>query len=351
MIIKFTKTLNPRHEYDIVEIDDTNTIVDDLLKFKNGLYETASNYYFYSDKIFNINGEYEKFKIMARKGDIVSLTARDNSYLVFPSKKTFAIAFNLNYSDVLCYKYDEVILDGKPYVVKYVKDKDTKVTDGVVYTLSQLCKYISSLIKGTVQREIQNIRESQNDKIDRVIKKHYSSMNDVVVSRKYELNVLKILKDGDIKKGQIINLSKSNRYMYDYWLIHMFAYMILAKSKNDENRVTDEKYKFSRRFTDIDDVLDFLEANQDIVNRFFNDINLLFNSPNDMYSVYAPHINGIYMYYEYNNMKCYVYRNIDKQYFNEKVLMPTYVTTGYRLNIKRIKRFIQHNYEYPTFLI
>ena len=350
MIIKFTKTLNPKKEYDIVEIDESDSIAD-VSKFNNYIYETATNYYFYTDKIININGDCEKFKILAKKGDIVSLTARDNSYVVFPSKKTFAIAFNLDYAKVLKYHYAEVLLDKKPYVVKYVKDKDDKVNDGVVYTLSQLCTYISSLIKGYVQRETKRFTDDKDDKISRVVAKHYSN-NIITVSPKYELNVLKIVNDGELKKGELINISKSNRYMYDYWLIHMFAYMILAKSKNDEKRGAEHIYRFGRNFNDIDDVISFLEENQDIVNNFFIESDILFDTPNSMYSAYAPHINGVYMYYEYNNVKCYVYRNVDKQFFNDKLLMPTYVTKGYRINIKKIKKFIQGNtHEHPALFI
>ena len=350
MIIKFTKTLNPRKEYDIVEMDESDSMVD-TSKFNNCIYETSSNYYFYTDKIININGDFEKFKILAKKGDIVSLTARDNSYLVFPSKKMFSIAFNLDYASVLQYQYQEVLFDQKPFVVRYVKDKDDKINDGVVYTLSQLCTYVSSLIKGYVQRETRLLTDNQEDSISRVVNKYYNSRNIVSVSPQYELNVMKISNDGEFKKGEIINLSKSNRFLYDYWLIHMFAYMILAKSKRDEERDAEPIYRFNRSFDNIDEVLKFLEENQDIVNNFFIESNILFNDPNSMYSAYAPHINGVYMFYEYNNVKCYVYRNVDKQYFNDKLLMPTYVTTSYRLNIKKIKKFIQHTNEYPSLSI
>ena len=232
-----------------------------------------------------------------------------------------------------------------------MKDKDDKINDGVVYTLSQLCTYVSSLIKGYVQRETRLLTDNQEDSISRVVNKYYNSRNIVSVSPQYELNVMKISNDGEFKKGEIINLSKSNRFLYDYWLIHMFAYMILAKSKRDEERDAEPIYRFNRSFDNIDEVLKFLEENQDIVNNFFIESNILFNDPNSMYSAYAPHINGVYMFYEYNNVKCYVYRNVDKQYFNDKLLMPTYVTTSYRLNIKKIKKFIQHTNEYPSLSI
>ena len=72
MIIKFTKTLNPRKEYDIVEMDESDSMVD-TSKFNNCIYETSSNYYFYTDKIININGDFEKFKILAKKGVLYSI--------------------------------------------------------------------------------------------------------------------------------------------------------------------------------------------------------------------------------------------------------------------------------------
>ena len=101
MILKFNKTLNIENQYTLIQIDSTDSIID-IAKFSgnNSIYESLDNYYFYTNKIINIEN-YEKFKIMAKKGDIVSLTAMDNSFLVYPSKKTFAIAFNLDYNKVL----------------------------------------------------------------------------------------------------------------------------------------------------------------------------------------------------------------------------------------------------------
>ena len=340
MILQFNKSLNSVNEYSLIKIDNNNTIVD-IRHFNgnNSIYETPEHYYYYSNKIINL-GDYEKFKILAKKGDIVSLTARDNSYLVFPSKKTFAIAFNLKYHEVLQYKYEEVLIDGKPYQVKYVKDKD-KINDGVVYSLKQLCTYISSLIKGNNYYKLIDIIKTNdpNDKIKRVITKYYDTNNNFKFNKKYELNIKKVWQDDQGKWNSITfeNYTKSNVYMYDWYLIRMFAYMILSKSLNDEESYNDPMYRFNRKFNSIDEVFDFLNENQDIVNNFFIETNTLFNSPNDMCSGYATKINGVYMYYTYNNVKTYIYRNIDKQYFNDKLLKQTYVSNKYRHKIKGIK--------------
>ena len=45
----------------------------------------------------------------------------------------------------------------------------------------------------------------------------------------------------------------------------------------------------------------------------------------------------VYMFYECNNVKKYLYRAIDKQHFDDKTLKPTYVTTKYNHRIKGIK--------------
>lgn len=341
MILQFNKSLNTENEYSLIKIDDKDIIVD-ISKFNqnNSVYETPEHYYYYSQKIINIDN-YEKFKFLSKKGDIVSLTARDNSYLVFPSKKSFSIAFNLKYQKVLNYVYEEVLLDGKPYKVKYVKDKDDKVYDGVVYTLKQLCTYISCFIKGYNYRQMVDIvnKKDPDDKIKRVINKYYSSKSNFKFNKKYELNIKKVWCDenGKWHNPEIENISKSNMFMYDYYLIHMFAYMILSKSQNDKDTNNDPMYKFDRDFNTIDEVFDFLSDNQDIVNNFFIETNTLFNSPNSMCSGYSPKINGVYMFYNYNNVKTYIYRNIDKQYFKDKLLKPTYVSTKYRHKIKGIK--------------
>lgn len=347
MILQFNKSLNEDKEYSLIKIDTYDSIVD-VSNFSNSpIYETETFYYFYTDKIIDLGG-LEKFKIIAKKGDIVSLTARDNSYLVFPSKKTFAIAFNLNYNKVLQYKYEEVLFNGKPYQVKYVKDKEDKINDGVVYTLKQLCTYISSLIQGYNYRELVNKSKSSNDKIRRVITKFYDTKSNFKFDKKYELNFKKVYKDKNGKWYTKVyeNYTKSNMYEYDYCLIYMFAFMILAKSKKDEENNNDPMYRFGRNFENFDDVMDFLNEHQDIVNNFFIETNMLFNNPNSMYTSYAPHINGIYMFYDYNNVKTYVYRNIDKQYFQDKLLKQTYVSNKYKHKILGIKNIYNMGNEY-----
>ncbi len=340
MILQFTKSLNDKKEFTLIQIDKYDKIIElEHFTGTNSLYEMPEYYYFYIDKIIDL-GDCEKFKILTKKGDIVSLTARDNSYLIFPSKKTFAIAFNLKYHEVLQYKYEEVIFNNKPYEVKYVKDKDDKICDGVVYTLAQLCTYISSLIQGYNYRKTVDIINSNNDdKIKRVITKYYDSQKEIKVNKKYELNIKKIWVDENNKwhKMNIVNCSKSNKYMYDYYLIWAFAYMILCKSLNDIKINNDQIYCFDTKFDNIDEVFMFLEENQDIVNTFFIETDILFNDPNSMFTGYAPYVNGIYMFYEYNNVKTYIYRNIDSQYLNEKSLKSTYVSKHYRHKIKGIK--------------
>jgi hypothetical protein len=347
MILKFNKSLNEEKEYSLIEIDTKDSIVD-LTNFSNcPIYETANHYYFYNDKMIDIEN-LTKFKIKAKKGDIVSLTARDNSYLVFPSKKTFSIAFNLKYTDVLQYKYVEVLFNGKPYQVKYVENKEDKVNDGVVYTLKQLCTYISSLIKGYNYRSLPNKVNDLDDKIKRVINKYYDLKSNFKFDRKYELNIRKVWQDdnGKWQSTEFINLTKSNMYMYDYYRLYMFAYMILAKSKKDKENENDPIYCFNESFETIDDVMKFLSENQDIVNNFFIETNLLFERPNSMYSSYAPHINGIYMFYEYDNIKTYVYRNVDRQYFKDKLLKRTYVSTKYKHKILGIKNIFTVENDY-----
>ena len=339
MILKFSKSLNDKKEYTLIQIDKYNKIVE-LSHFvgSNSVYESPEYYYFYIDKIIDIDN-YEKFKIMAKKGDIVSLTARDNSYLVYPSKKSFAIAFNLKYNEVLQYKYEEVLFDGKPYEVKYVKDKDDKVCDGVIYTLAQLSTYISSLIKGYNYRKTIDIINNDNDKIKRVITKFYDSNKEIKINRKYELNVKKTYLDENNKwkTFEVVNITHSNKYLYDYYLIRMFAFMILTKSKKDIETNNDQQYCFNETFNTLDDVLEYLENNQDVVNNFFIETDILFNSPNSMLTSYAPYINGVYMFYDYNNVKTYLYRNIDSCHFKEKSLKQTYVSTRFKHKIKGIK--------------
>ena len=53
----------------------------------------------------------------------------------------------------------------------------------------------------------------------------------------------------------------------------------------------------------------------------------------------------IYMYYNYKNVKVYLYRNIDKNRFDDKSLKQTYVSKNYRHKIKGIK----NNYSNFTF--
>lgn len=342
MILKFSKSLNDKKEYTLIKIDKYDRLID-LEHFKDGnqVYESPEHFYFYIDKIIDIDN-CEKFKIIAKKGDIVSLTARDNSYLVFPSKKTFSIAFNLKYHEVLQYKYEEVLYEGKPYEVKYVKEKDDKVCDGVIYTLAQLCTYVSSLIKGYNYRktiDFINKDDKNDDKIKRVINKYYDSKKEIKLNRLYELNVKKIYLDENNKwhSFENINITHSNKYLYDYYLIRMFAYMILTKSKNDIETDNDALYCFGTTFNTLDDVYDFLEENQDIVNNFFIESEILFNNPNSMFTSYAPYINGVYMFYDYNNVKTYLYRNVDSCYFKEKSLKQTYVSTRFKHKIRGIK--------------
>jgi hypothetical protein len=342
MILKFSKSLNDLKEFTLIQIDKYDKIVDlEHFNDSNSLYETPEYYYFFISKIIDL-GDCEKFKIIAKKGDIVSLTARDNSYLVFPSKKTFAIAFNLKYHEVLQYKWEEVIYNGKPYEVKYIKEKSDKVCDGVVYTLSQLSTYISSLIQGYNYRQVIDIVNhgtNNDDKIKRVIQKYYDSNQETKTHKLYELNIKKTYLDENNKwhSFESINISKSNKYLYDYYLIWSFAYMILAKSLNDVDNKNDAMYCFNENFAVIDEVYDFLEQHQEIVNNFFIESDILFNNPNSMFTGYAPYINGVYMFYEYNNVKTYIYRNIDRKYFIEKSLKATYVSKRYRHNIKGIK--------------
>ena len=169
--------------------------------------------------------------------------------------------------------------------------------------------------------------------------KYYDSKTNFKFDKKYELNVKTIYPDKNniYRKEVTENVSKSNMYMYDYYLLRMFAYMILAKSLKDVKTNTEAKYRFGRTFEKIDEVYDFLEENQDIVNNFFIEMDTLFNNPNYMCSGYCPKINGVYMFYECNNVKKYLYRAIDKQHFDDKTLKPTYVTTKYNHRIKGIK--------------
>ena len=241
---------------------------------------------------------------------------------------------------MLQYKYVEVIFNDKPYEVKYVKDRNDKTNDGVVYTLSQLCTYVSSLIKGyNYRKTIDIINTDDEDKIKRVIVKYYDSQKEIKTCKRYELNIKKVWLDENNKyqKSEWINISKSNKYLYDYYLIYMFAYMILTKSLNDIETNNDQLYCFDNKFDTIDEVLEYLENNQDIVNRFFLETEILFNKPNTMFTSYAPVINGIYMFYDYNNVKTYLYRNIDRAYFCEKSLKSTYVSKRYKHKIKGIK--------------
>lgn len=341
MILKLNKNLNTKNEFSLVSFNMDNSLdnisLDNFSESNCNIYETNEYYYYYIDKIIDIDN-CEIFKIKVKKGDIVSLTARDNSYIVFPSKKSFSFAFNLNYNRVLSGEYLEVLRDGKPYEVKYVKDKDDKINDGVVYTLSQLVSYISDLIKGYNYRKAQELFDNDSDPIKRVIIKYYSSKKQEF-HKKYELNIKKcgLNKDNKFVSFTKYNVSKSNHYLYDYYLLRMFAYMILTKSKLDRERSNEEKYCFNEEFNTIEEVYSFLENNQDIVNQFFIETELLFKSPNDMITMYAPHIDGIYMYYEYNGVKTWLYRSIDKQYLDNKSLKPTYVSKHYKHKIKGIK--------------
>ena len=344
MILKLSKSLNDKNEYNLIAFNMYDNIDNlSLNKFdNNNIYESKDYYYYYIKDIIDI-GECEKFKIKVKKGDIVSLTARDNSYIVYPSKKTFAIAFNLNYNKVLSYNYDEVLLDGVPYEVKYVTDNDCKVNDGVVYTLKQLVSYISTLIKGNnyilVDRIINDKNKSQEEeKINRIIRKYYSQDKNSI-GKKYELNVKRICMDENNKwrKGEMINITKSNKHLYDYFLLRMFSYMILTKSKKDRETHNDEKYCFNREFNTLEEVYDFLEENQDIVNNFFIETEMLFSNPNCTFTGYAPYIDGVYMFYEYNNTKVYLYRNVDAAKFSNHSLKCTYVSTKFQHKIKSIK--------------
>jgi hypothetical protein len=260
--------------------------------------------------------------------------------MIFPSKRSFSYAFNLDYNKVLKYTYKEVLYEAKPYEVKYVKDNDLKINDGVVYTLAQLCSYISAIIKSYIYKKTKRIIDYPNseDPIKRVINKYYSEVKNEL-NRKYELNVKKVYLDKNNKwcVKQIINISNSNKYLYDYYLIRMFAYMILTKSKKDVEIDNDPLYSFTDKFDTLEDVYKFLENNQDLVNNFFIETETLFNKPNAMFISYSPHINGVYMFYEYNGIKTYLYRNVDKEFFDEKSLKRTYVTTKFRHRILGIK--------------
>lgn len=347
MILQFDKLLNSKNEYSLKGFDMNDSYngisMDNFID--NNIYEDNNNYFYYIKDIVNI-GNYDRFKLKVKKGDIVSITARDNSYMVFPSKRSFAFAFNLEYAKVLNYTYKEVLLEGKPYVVKYVEDKEDKEMDGVVYTLAQLTSYICTLIKSYNYREAKKLQDGETDKpntgeqiIPRIIHKYYTS-NKVETDKKYELNVKKLGVDENnmFRNITVVNVSKSNRYMYDYTLIRMFAYMILTKSKIDIEKNQEAIYCFENApdFDTIEDVYKFLEDNQDIVNNFFIETELLFNKPNEMYSAYAPHIDGVYMYYEYNGVKTYLYRSKDEQFFKNKTLKCTYVSKRFQHKIKGI---------------
>lgn len=340
MILKLTKCLNDKKQFTLISFDMEDRLYNSNPDNFNGIniYTTNENYYYYIKDIYDL-GNSEKFKIKTKKGDIVTLTARDNSYIVFPSKRTFAIAFDFKYNEVLQYKWKEVLLDGKPYEVKYVKDKDNKLNDGVVYTLAQLVNYVSIIIKGYNNKIVHNIdNDSKEEPIRRIINKHYSLKRNET-DKKYELNLKRVYKtkDGRWHKELLVNISKSNKYLYDYWLIRVFAYMILSKSIKDREINNDSIYCFNEIFDTIEDVYKFLENNQEIVNNFFIETESLFEKPNDMYIAYGPHINGIYMYHEYLGVKYYLYRSIDEQYVNDKSLKQTYVTTRYKHQIKGIK--------------
>lgn len=341
MILKFNKCLNEKNEYTLVSFsmtDELDGVTKDTLK-ENKIYETPEHYYYFIKDIIDI-GKCEKFKVKVKKGDIVSITARDNSYIVYPSKVSFSYAFNLDYTKVREYTYKEVLLDGKPYVVTYVKEKEDKVNDGVVYTLAQLTSYVVTLIKAYNYRETKKMLKDEKDPVTRLINKYYTSER-IETSPKYELNVKKVWLDENNHWQQpetLINVSKSNRYEYDHYLLRMFAYMILTKSKADRERKQDAIYCFNETFDTLEDVYQFLEEHQDIVNTFFIETELLFNKPNSMISMYAPHIEGIYMFYSYNNVKTYLYRSKDREAFESKTLKSTYVSTRYRHKIKGIKQ-------------
>lgn len=345
MILKFGKNLNTKNEYTFISFAMNDSLSGvSIDKFDdNNIYEDNYNYFYYIKDIVDV-GNCDKFKVKVKKGDIVSITATDNSYMVFPSKKSFAYAFNLEYNKVLDYIYKEVLLDGKPYVVKYIKDKEDKQIDGVVYTLAQLASYVSTLIKSYNYREAKKLQDAENENgnsekqiIPRIIHKHYTAKK-VETDKKYELNAKKIYVDENnmFRNLTVVNVSKSNRYMYDYTLIRMFAYMILTKSKIDREKNQEAIYCFENApdFDTIEDVYKYLEDNQDIVNNFFIETEMLFNKPNEMYSAYAPYIDGIYMYYEYNGVKTYLYRSKDEQFFNNKSLKCTYVNKRFRHKIK-----------------
>lgn len=338
MILKISKTLNEKKEFSLISFDIDNKLDNvDIEKFNDSdIYESDEYYYFYIENIIDI-GNCEKFKIKAKKGDIVTLTAKDNSFVVFPSKRSFAITFNLNYTKVLNYTYDEVLLEGKPYEVKYVKDNEAKINDGVVYTLGQLVTYISIIIKNRNYNKI-SAKSKSNDTLNRVIMKYYSS-DGIKIDKKYELNVKKVWIDSENKwhSRTIVNVTKSNKYEYDYYLLRMFAYMILTKSLNDVETNNDPIYCFDRKFDTLEDVYSFLEENQDIVNNFFIETELLFTRTNETLTSYAPYISGVYMYYCCNGVKTYLYRTADSSNFNDKSLKGTYVSTRYRHKIKGIK--------------
>lgn len=340
MILKLTKCLNEDNQFTLISFDIYDILYNenpDL--FKNNNIYSADEYYFYYIKDIYDLGDCQKFKIKTKKGDIVTLTARDNSFIVFPSKRTFAVAFNFNYNEVLAYKWKEVLLNGKPYEVKYVKSNENKTNDGVVYTLAQLVNYVSIIIKGyNYTKLVHRDYPPGDDKIAKVINKHYSTKRNEV-DRKYELNMKQVYqtKDGKWHKRILKNISESNKFLYDYWLLKMFCYMILSKSINDKEINNDPIYCFKESFDKLEEVYAFLENNQDIVNSFFIESELLFNKPNDMYILYGPHINGIYMYAEYLGVKYTLYRTIDERYALDKTLKQTYVSTKYKHKIKNIK--------------
>lgn len=340
MILKLTKTLNGKNEFTLINFTMSDSLDNITLDSFNNkrlkVIDTPEYYYYYIKDIIDI-GNGEKFKIKAKKGDIVSITARNNNYIVFPSKRTFAIAFNLKYQEVLDYTYKEVLLNDVPYEVKYIKDNEDKVNDGVVYTLSQLVSYISILIKSHNYSKVMDVIKKNDDPIKRVVMKYYSNKG-IKVHKKYELNVKTVwFQDGKWHSSILVNVSNSNKFLYDYYLMRMFAYMILTKSKSDREKNNDQLYCFNDRFDSIEDVYKFLEERQNLVNNFLIETEILFNRPNDMYTGYAPYVNGIYMFYEYNGVKKYIYRTEDDNKFRDKTLKQTYVSKWYRHCIKNIK--------------
>lgn len=338
MTLKLTKCLNEANQYTLVSYDINDELYSEKSDlFENNIYVTDENYYYYIKDIDPLDN-YQNFKIKAKRGDIVMLIARDNNCIAFPSKRTFSIAFNFDYNGVLKYKWKTVLLDGKPYEVKYIKDKENKKINEVIYTLAKLVEYVSIIIKGyNYNKMIHRDYPDTDDPIKKVITKYYSK-NRCETDRKYELNIKQVYQTNDGKWHKIIkrNISTSNKYLYDYWLLKMFIYMILSKSINDRKTDKDPIYCFHETFDTIEEVYDFLENNQDIVNNFFIESDSLFNKPNSIY-IASPHINGIYMYTEYLGVKYTLYRSIDERYFNDKTLKQTYVSTRYKLRIKGIK--------------